>query len=384
MKKSKIMTAFALPFLLAASAAFPAFAAETIDLLTLEIWSGITVGTGSSDLSISVQNDGCYVEDYSITNQSDSWKASDKPTLLLTVMADEDYEFVSGFSADHVEILEDYGSVTKVTEKDGTTLSVYITLPRVSSLNDKNAGGDDSWDEDSYDKNDDDDEDYDDEDYDDDEEAGEAEDYELYIESACWDSSESGAASWDECSDARRYLLRLYLDEEIIASSLATSENTYDFSEYMDEAGTYYFEVRGLRNGVRGDWTTSDELELSASEAKALADQSRSSGKESTGGPGSLTSGSSFSGQNTAATDGAWLKDAVGYWWCNPDKTYPINTWKQINGKWYFFNEKGYREENKWILSDHIYYFCGTDGAMLINSITPDGFYVGGDGAWIH
>ena len=39
-----------------------------------------------------------------------------------------------------------------------------------------------------------------------------------------------------------------------------------------------------------------------------------------------------------------------------------MNTWKEIDGKQYYF---------------------GSDGYMLSNTTTPDGYYVGADGAWI-
>ena len=88
-------------------------------------------------------------------------------------------------------------------------------------------------------------------------------------------------------------------------------------------------------------------------------------------------------GSAVSPTEGAWLKDAVGYWWCNPDKTYPVNSWKLIGGKWYYFNEHGYCMENAWILTDNQYYYCGQDGAMLTDTVTPDGYYVDGNGVWV-
>lgn len=46
----------------------------------------------------------------------------------------------------------------------------------------------------------------------------------------------------------------------------------------------------------------------------------------------------------------------------NMDATYPVNTWKEIDGKQYYF---------------------GSDGYMLHDTVTPDGYTVGSDGAWI-
>lgn len=90
----------------------------------------------------------------------------------------------------------------------------------------------------------------------------------------------------------------------------------------------------------------------------------------------------SKSGQSTssAAVSEGWDKDSIGWWWRNADGSYPVNTWKQINGAWYYFEGNGYMAANKWINGS---YYVGSDGAMLTNTTTPDGYQVGADGAWI-
>lgn len=58
-----------------------------------------------------------------------------------------------------------------------------------------------------------------------------------------------------------------------------------------------------------------------------------------------------------------WKQEPDGRWWYqNDDGSYPVNQWKEINGKQYYF---------------------GSDGYMLANTTTPDGYQVGADGAWI-
>lgn len=66
-------------------------------------------------------------------------------------------------------------------------------------------------------------------------------------------------------------------------------------------------------------------------------------------------------GSETAAGSG-WKQNASGWWYDNGDGTYPVNQWKEINGKQYYFDADGY---------------------MLQDTITPDGYQVGSDGAWI-
>ena len=35
---------------------------------------------------------------------------------------------------------------------------------------------------------------------------------------------------------------------------------------------------------------------------------------------------------------GEWKQDTSGWWYQNDDGSYPTNTWKEINGKQYYFD----------------------------------------------
>lgn len=62
-----------------------------------------------------------------------------------------------------------------------------------------------------------------------------------------------------------------------------------------------------------------------------------------------------------------WKQDTTGWWWQNDDGTYPINSWKWIDG-----NSDGISE---------CYYF-DQNGYMMVNT-EIEGSAVNGDGAWI-
>lgn len=68
-----------------------------------------------------------------------------------------------------------------------------------------------------------------------------------------------------------------------------------------------------------------------------------------------------FTGSATTVTEG-WKQDGTGWWYQNADGSYPVNQWREVNGKQYYF---------------------GADGYMLADTTTPDGYSVGADGAWI-
>lgn len=76
-----------------------------------------------------------------------------------------------------------------------------------------------------------------------------------------------------------------------------------------------------------------------------------------------ITISSSFT-----ALAGTWKQDHIGWWWQENNGSYPVSTWQWIDSnndgiaECYYFNESGY---------------------CLINTITPDGYTVNADGAWI-
>ncbi|MDO4437941.1 MAG: hypothetical protein Q4B86_00615 [Eubacteriales bacterium] len=64
----------------------------------------------------------------------------------------------------------------------------------------------------------------------------------------------------------------------------------------------------------------------------------------------------------------AWQQNDQGYWWQNPDGSYPANSWQWIDG-----NNDGISE---------CYYF-NADGYMAADTVTEDGNTVNADGAWV-
>lgn len=59
---------------------------------------------------------------------------------------------------------------------------------------------------------------------------------------------------------------------------------------------------------------------------------------------------------------GQWQQNEVGWWYQNDDGSFPTDQWLEIDGKQYYFDSNGY---------------------MLANTTTPDGYQVGTDGTWI-
>jgi uncharacterized protein YkwD len=61
---------------------------------------------------------------------------------------------------------------------------------------------------------------------------------------------------------------------------------------------------------------------------------------------------------------GEWKNDPNGWWYDNGDNTYMANGWFQDverDGAWYYFDSRGY---------------------IIVNALTPDGYYVDANGRW--
>ena len=56
--------------------------------------------------------------------------------------------------------------------------------------------------------------------------------------------------------------------------------------------------------------------------------------------------------------------------------------WVSSGSDWYY-ERGGQWAVNEWVQDNGAYYYLGSDGRMLRNTMTPDGYQVGADGAWI-
>ena len=57
--------------------------------------------------------------------------------------------------------------------------------------------------------------------------------------------------------------------------------------------------------------------------------------------------------------------------------------WTQEGDKWCYLENDGSKATDAWRKSGDDWFYLGRDGYMLVNTVTPDGFTVGANGAWI-
>lgn len=88
---------------------------------------------------------------------------------------------------------------------------------------------------------------------------------------------------------------------------------------------------------------------------------------------------SAFLALPVMAADAQWKRNDKGWWYEEANGAYPTSQWKLIKNKWYYFDNIGYMLENRWVGN----YYVGADGAMLVSTSTPDGYYVDATGKWV-
>lgn len=323
-------------FALAAPAAALAAERTRIDEVSLTVESDITAGSCGGDVSVESDNTDLYdVSGVEVINAGKEWSEGDRPRVKITLEAvdAEEYCFASG-SAD-MFTFSDSGAeyVTSVRGNDNAAITVTVKLSAV-------------LDEDGSDEEDDEDDDSDDG------------DDTSYGSKSDWLNGTGVYESEDKTADSDE-------DEDTDSKDAAN-----DDEEEADGPGTSGSSVVTSGEGTDGG-----------------PGSSAGSGSGSNVSSATATAGGSFAGGSSATWDSpqtgsGWVSDSVGWWYRNPDGSWPKDGWLKISDLWYSFDASGYLRYG-WIKSGDDWYYCGTDGAMLVNAKTPDGYYVGGDGAWI-
>ena len=117
---------------MAISGPFPALAEEDrtpVEEVSLDVESAIEVRDTGSDVSVTTDSDECYVSNVDVTNEPNGeWKHKDKPKVQVSLEAERDYYFKSGFAKRKIKLTGSGGDVTSVRRKSDEELIVTITL----------------------------------------------------------------------------------------------------------------------------------------------------------------------------------------------------------------------------------------------------------------
>ncbi len=78
-----------------------------------------------------------------------------------------------------------------------------------------------------------------------------------------------------------------------------------------------------------------------------------------------------------------WLTIDGNDYWFDSD-TVMATGWRHFtNDAWYYFKSSGAMAKNSWVESDGNWFYLGADGAMMRNTVTPDGFKLNEAGIWV-
>lgn len=143
---------------------------------------------------------------------------------------------------------------------------------------------------------------------------------------------------------------------------------------------------------------------------------STSSGSSGSRGGSHGSSRSNSSLRKPTSNAGTWMKNNTGWWYQRPDGTWPHDEWCELEylgrKEWYYFDKNGYvasgwlkwnecyyylnpisdgwfgRMETGWKKVDGKWYYLEpvagqNKGHLFVNTVTPDGYKVDSNGAWI-
>ncbi|OOM75644.1 DUF4362 domain-containing protein [Clostridium sp. BL-8] len=82
---------------------------------------------------------------------------------------------------------------------------------------------------------------------------------------------------------------------------------------------------------------------------------------------------------NPIGASAEWKQDNNG-WWNSEGSSWSVG-WKEIDGKWYYFDNNGYMKTG-WVQDEGKWYYLYDNGALAQNT-TIDGYSLDSNGAWI-
>lgn len=164
-----------------------------------------------------------------------------------------------------------------------------------------------------------------------------------------------------------------------------------------------YYSARIRAKNVSGEYTewtsylknpvvvTSDDVSNSKPHTSGSGNSGSPNGpgvsgsNNSAGGPSSVPASSS-SGETSRHVKNIYVYSTYGWiltngrwWFLYADGTYPVNSWRQINGKFYYFDNDGYMLSNTWLNENGNWRFLTASGAMAVDwtNVSERWYYMG-------
>lgn len=188
-----------------------------------------------------------------------------------------------------------------------------------------------------------------------------------------WETATTG--KWNSVSKAKEYQVKLYIADDIdldeenwqtidwdhdeleAVMTKRTTEQSCDFSEYMDDLHSYFFVVRATPKlneqayVTAGNWVASPGIDFRGKQVQGI-------------------------------TDGKWRNYLEGTMYENLEQDVLKDGWYLIKGDWYLFDRDGYVQTGWQNVGDARYYL-GNKGAMATGWFVyeENWYYADNDGA---
>ncbi len=184
---------------------------------------------------------------------------------------------------------------------------------------------------------------------------------------ALWSSSTT--AAWSPAYNAGDYEVEIYCDGRLQGAVTCPAATSCELGSLIRREGTYYFRVRAVNRKdklIKSAWR--DSASLTVDSAAAAANCAKYPLQPGYGPvPAAMVTEPYYKDMY------GWILEGVRWWYRNADGSYTTDDWQYIDGQWYYFDSKGYMVTG-WIDWNGKSYYCDPDsGAMLVNTVVPDG-----------
>lgn len=171
---------------------------------------------------------------------------------------------------------------------------------------------------------------------------------------------DGGVCTWSEAVGAGAYELKFMRKGTTLGGVQVLTERRYDGSGFMTKPAGYHFMVRPINAkdaGIKGKWTDSNEVVVNEAQAKQQKEKNAST-----------------------ESAGTWVEENGAWRFLLPEGVFMQNGWRRVGGEWYAFDPLGQMRTGWYLEGDKWYYLDLKTGAMLKNTVTPDGYTIGIDG----
>ena len=204
------------------------------------------------------------------------------------------------------------------------------------------------------------------------------------ISAAAWDyDEEKGIANawWEpeseEKEDRTSYRIRLYRGTKVVSSWKSVSKPVVDYSEVIINTGTgeYYFQVSPRKDSTIV--VNSDSMKVDSYFLKALKTRQKEIKEKQ------QEDFENGIGENGEKLPAGWVRMADGTWRLRLESGKLAKAcFLDVNGRTYYFDSSGIMLTGWQVIGSNWYCF-DESGALLRNTVTPDGYRVNENGVWV-